>query len=79
MKRPVCKLQTVGEEAFWFCMACLEEGTHPGDPSWMELSETGVSDSFFTPHLDRAVDHLRMAHGYSKREIRVGDDEIVLK
>lgn len=79
MTRPLGKFQTVGDQTFWFCMECIDEGTHPGDPSWLELSETGAGDHFFSSELDLVLEHLERAHGHGPRQIEVGEDEIILK
>ncbi|MFQ6615214.1 MAG: hypothetical protein ACE5HZ_00410 [Fidelibacterota bacterium] len=79
MTRSLCTLQAVGDQTYWFCLQCAEEGTSPGDPSWLESSETGAADSFFSPDLGLVLEHLKGVHGFGKDQIEVSEEEIVLK
>jgi len=76
LKKLLCQLNKVGKESFWFCTECLRQPKNPGDPAWLEMSETGVSDNFFTSNLDQILDHLSEAHGYRKSDIDISDTEI---
>ncbi|MFQ6673297.1 MAG: hypothetical protein ACE5GH_00770 [Fidelibacterota bacterium] len=76
MKKMLCEIHRVGNESFWFCLECLNQNRDPGDPSWLEMSETGVSDSFFSLELDRTLNHLSEVHRYPRTDIEITDKAI---